>query len=69
MAKVTDIKRSISGQVAAIRKALGDKNLSKVATAVGLHVNTVRSLARNEDQSFSLHTIEKLEKYLFGKKE
>lgn len=69
MAKVTDIKRSISGQVAAIRKALGDKNLSKVANAVGLHVNTVRSLARNEDQSFSLQTIEKLEKYLFGKKE
>ena len=69
MAKVTSIKKSISDQIAKISVALSDRVLSKVAEGTGLHVNTVRNIAKNNGQSFSLETIEKLERYLFKNKE
>lgn len=66
MVKVTTIRKDIAGQVARIRAALKDRMYSKVAEATGLHVNTVRKLVKQEGSSFSLNTIEKLERYLFG---
>lgn len=66
MAKVTSIRKDIAGQVAKIRAALKDRMFSRVAEATGLHVNTVRKLAKEESSNFSLNTIEKLERYLFG---
>jgi hypothetical protein len=66
MVKVTTIRKDISGQVAKIRAALKDRMYSKVAESTGLHVNTVRKLVKQESSSFSLNTIEKLERYLFG---
>jgi len=68
MVKVTTIRKDISGQIAKIRAALKDRMHSKVAEATGLHVNTVRKLVKEEGSRFSLTTIEKLEKYLFGGK-
>lgn len=66
MAKVTSIRKDIAGQVAKIRAALKDRMFSRVAEATGLHVNTVRKLAKEGSFNFSLTTIEKLERYLFG---
>jgi hypothetical protein len=66
MAKVTSIRKDIAGQVAKIRAALKDRMFSRVAEATGLHVNTVRKLAKEQSSNFSLNTIEKLERYLFG---
>jgi hypothetical protein len=68
MSKVTSIRDAISEQVARVRDALKDRVHSKVAEATGLHVNTVRNIAKKSNQKFSLTTIEKLEKYLFGEK-
>lgn len=68
MSKVTSIRNAIAEQVARVREALKDRVHSKVAEATGLHVNTVRNIAKNNGQKFSLSTIEKLEKYLFGEK-
>ena len=68
MSKVTIIRDAIAEQVARVREALKDRVHSKVAEATGLHVNTVRNIAKNSGQKFSLSTIEKLEKYLFGEK-
>ena len=68
MSKVTKIRKAIVDQIARVREALKDRVHSKVAEATGLHVNTVRNIAKNSDQRFSLSTIEKLEKYLFGEK-
>jgi len=68
MTKVTNIRDAIADQIARVREALKDRVHSKVADATGLHVNTVRNIAKDGDQKFSLTTIEKLEKYLFGEK-
>lgn len=68
MSKVTSIRQAIAGQTDRIREALRDRVHSKVAEATGLHVNTVRNIAKDSGQKFSLSTIEKLEKYLFGGK-
>lgn len=68
MSKVTNIRDAIVEQTARVREALKDRVHSKVAEATGLHVNTVRNIAKNTNQKFSLSTIEKLEKYLFGEK-
>jgi uncharacterized alkaline shock family protein YloU len=68
MTKVTNIREAIADQIARVREALQDRVHSKVAEATGLHVNTVRNIAKSSDQKFSLTTIEKLEKYLFGEK-
>lgn len=66
MTKVTNIREAITEQIAHVREALKDRVHSKVAEATGLHVNTVRNIANNSNQKFSLATIEKLENYLFG---
>lgn len=73
MSETTKIKEAIADQVSRIRTALNEraKNVPKnplvlVAEETGLHPNTIRSIAREGSQSFSLATIEKLEKYLFG---
>jgi len=68
MTKVTNIRDAIADQIARVREALKDRVHSKVADATGLHVNTVRNIAKDGNQKFSLTTIEKLEKYLFGEK-
>jgi hypothetical protein len=69
MAKVTTIRKDIAAQISRIRDALRDRMHSKVAEAAGLHVNTVRNIAKaGSDSRFSLTTIEKLENYLFGDK-
>ena len=68
MSKVTSIRAAIADQIARVRDALKDRVHSKVAEATGLHVNTVRNVAKNNGQHFSLSTIEKLEAYLFGDK-
>lgn len=68
MSKVTNIRDAITEQIARVREALKDRVHSKVAEATGLHVNTVRNVANNSNQKFSLATIEKLEDYLFGEK-
>lgn len=68
MTKVTNIREAITEQIARVREALKDRVHSKVAEATGLHVNTVRNIANNSNQKFSLATIEKLENYLFGDK-
>jgi uncharacterized alkaline shock family protein YloU len=68
MTKVTNIRDAITEQIARVREALKDRVHSKVAEATGLHVNTVRNIAKNSNQKFSLATIEKLENYLFGEK-
>lgn len=68
MSKVTSIRQDIMDQVARVRDALKDRVHSKVAEATGLHVNTVRNVAKKTTQRFSLATIEKLEQYLFGEK-
>jgi hypothetical protein len=66
MAKVTTIRKDIEDQVSKIRAALKDRMYSKVAEASGLHVNTVRKVAKESGFRFSLTTIERLERYLFG---
>jgi hypothetical protein len=68
MTKVTNIQKAIMAKIARIRLGLQDRVHSKVAEATGLHVNTVRNVAKESDQNFSIVTIEKLEKYLFGAK-
>lgn len=68
MSKVTSIRDAITEQIARVSDALKDRVHSKVAEATGLHVNTVRNIANNKGQKFSLSTIEKLEKYLFSEK-
>ncbi len=65
MSEAEQITKVIDAQLARIRVALKDRVLTKVADATGLHVNTIRSIAKNEEQSFSLSTIKKLSAYLF----
>jgi hypothetical protein len=68
MSKVTSIREAIADQIVRVRDALKDRVHSKVAEATGLHVNTVRNIAKGGNQRFALTTIEKLEAYLFGDK-
>jgi transcriptional regulator with XRE-family HTH domain len=60
------IRQAFDEQMARIRAALDDRNLSKVAEATGLHENTVRNIAKGRGETPSLATIEKLGNYLFG---
>jgi hypothetical protein len=75
MSETTKIKNAIADQVERIRTALNElaqievkSPLTIVAENTGLHPNTIRNIAKNNGQQFSLATIEKLEKYLFGNK-
>jgi transcriptional regulator with XRE-family HTH domain len=49
-----------------IRKALEDRNLSRVAKAVGLHENTVRAIASGKNKNPSFETLTRLSNYIFG---
>jgi transcriptional regulator with XRE-family HTH domain len=60
------IRQAMDEQLARIRTALDDRNLSKVATATGLHENTVRNIAKGRGEAPSLATIEKIGNYLFS---
>jgi len=60
------IRKVMEEQLERIRTALGDRNLSKVAAATGLHENTVRNIAKGVGGTPSIATIEKLGDYLFG---
>lgn len=75
MSETTKIKEAIADQVSRIRTALNEraKNVPKnplvvVAEETGLHPNTIRNIVREGSQNFSLATLEKLERYLFGEK-
>jgi transcriptional regulator with XRE-family HTH domain len=60
------IRETVEAQLERIRSALGDRNLSKVAAATGLHENTVRNIANGRGEMPTLATIEKLGDYLFN---
>ena len=60
------IRQAMEEQLARIRTALDDRNLSKVAAATGLHENTVRNIAKGRGEAPSLATIEKIGNYLFS---
>ena len=49
------------------RRALTDRNLSKVAIATGLHENTIRAIASGKNSNPQMATFKKLVEYLFGK--
>lgn len=60
------VRKALEEQMSRIRKALEDRNLSKVAEATGLHENTVRNIAKGRGEMPTLATIEKLGDYLFN---
>lgn len=60
------IRNTMDEQLARIRAALDDRNLSKVAHATGLHENTVRNIAKGRGDMPALVTIEKIGNYLFN---
>lgn len=68
MTKSTSVQEDIRVRSAKIREALKDRTYSKVALAAGLHVNTVRNIATNAEQTFSVSTVDILFKYLFPTK-
>ena len=68
MTKNTSVQDDISARTAKIRAALSDRTFSKVAEATGLHVNTIRNIAKNEGQVFSVKTVDTLFNYLFPAK-
>lgn len=60
------LRKAIEDELARIRKALSDRNLTKVAQATGLHENTVRNLTKSYGGTPTTETIEKLSNYLFS---
>lgn len=68
MTKKTSVKADVEAKVAKIRDALQDRTLSKVSEATGLHVNTIRNIAKDSDKSFSISTVDTLFAYLFPAK-
>ena len=54
--------------LARVVSQLQDRNLAKVAKNIGLHENTVRSIANGNNKRPAIETLEKLEDYLFGSK-
>lgn len=60
------LKKAIEDGLVRIRKALEDRNLTKVAQATGLHENTVRNIAKGNGGTPTVETIEKLSNYLFS---
>lgn len=47
-----------------VRRALGDRNLKQVAERAGLHYNTVRAIARGENENPSYETMRALARYI-----
>ncbi len=66
MPKNTSVQSDLEGRIEKIRAALKDRTLSKVAEATNLHVNTIRSIAKKSDKTFSVTTVDTLYNYLFG---
>ena len=60
------IKATLDEQLARIRTALENANLSHVARETGLHENTVRNISKGRGEMPTLATIQKLGKFLFG---
>jgi len=52
-----------------IRRALADRNLTKVAIQTGLHENTIRAIASGKNTNPTLATLDKLIDYLFRQKD
>jgi transcriptional regulator with XRE-family HTH domain len=52
-----------------IRRALADRNLTKVAIQTGLHENTIRAIASGKNINPTLATLDKLIDYLFRQKD
>lgn len=48
--------------------ALADRSFAKVAKNVGLHENTIRSIANGKNKKPAIETLETLADYLFGEK-
>lgn len=46
--------------------ALADRAFAKVAKAVALHENTIRSIANGKNKKPAIETLETLADYLFG---
>lgn len=46
--------------------ALSDRAFAKVAKSVGLHENTIRSIANGKNKKPAIETLETLADYLFG---
>lgn len=46
--------------------ALADRSFAKVAKNVGLHENTIRSIANGKNKKPAIETLETLADYLFG---
>lgn len=46
--------------------ALADRSFAKVAKNVGLHENTIRSIASGKNKKPAIETLETLADYLFG---
>jgi len=46
--------------------ALADRSYTKVAKNVGLHENTIRSIAQDKNKKPAIETLEVLADYLFG---
>lgn len=65
MPKEKSVKANADERVKKIREALQDRTLSRVSEVTGLHVNTIRNIAKVSDQSFSISTVNKLYAYLF----
>jgi transcriptional regulator with XRE-family HTH domain len=62
--------RKLQEQYADLRKkvvlALADRSYAKVAKNVGLHENTIRSIAQDKNKNPAIETLEVLADYLFG---
>lgn len=61
-----DNNQPIEDLLKRVRDALGDRNLSRVATATGLHENTVRAIANGKNKNPTFETLQRLSTYLFG---
>lgn len=63
-----NIRDAYEELLAKVVDLLQDRHLAKVAKNVGLHENTVRSIANKTNKRPAIETLEKLADYLFGSK-
>lgn len=68
MKQVGNLKESYLTILKRVIDGLSDRNLERVAKNVGLHANTVRSIANGSNKNPALETLQKLDDYLFGSK-
>lgn len=60
-----EVRKTMDEQLVRIRAALSDRKVSKVASATGLHRNTVRNIMKGANGTPSIETLDKLGQYLF----